>query len=91
MKEKGIWLLQKMKPEHLEKVKEIAPDYEIIEDWDKEQTMDYPAENIEIVYGWDKEKTKSVKLLETENSQLKWIQLSSAGVDSMDQIGRAHV
>lgn len=84
MKEKGIWLLQKMKPKHLEKVKEIAPDYEIIEDWGDELALDYPAEKIDIIYGWDKGKTQEVNILEIENSRLKWIQLSSAGADYMD-------
>lgn len=84
MKEKGIWLLQNMKPEQIEKVKEIAPDYHLIEDWDENYALDYPVEKIEIVYGWHKGKTKEAKLLETENSSLKWIQLASAGVDYMD-------
>lgn len=84
MKEKGIWLLQSMKPEQIEKVKEIAPDYELIEDWGEDFALDYPVEKIAIVYGWHKEKTKAAKLLETENSALKWIQSASAGVDYMD-------
>lgn len=84
MKEKGIWLLREMKSEQLEKVKEVAPDYELIEDWNDELALNYPVDQIEIVYGWDKAKTQKVKLLEAENNHLKWIQVASAGVDYLD-------
>lgn len=84
MKEKGIWLLREMKPEHLKKAQEIAPDHEIIKGWEEDSKLDFPVENIEIVYGWNKDKVQQAGLLETEDSQLKWIQVSSAGVDYMD-------
>lgn len=84
MKEKGIWLLHEMKPEHQKKVKELAPDYALIEGWEEESTLDYPVEQIEIVYGWNNQKVQEAGLLETENSQLKWIQMDSAGVDKLD-------
>lgn len=82
MSKKGIWLLNDIKLEHLEKLKELAPDYEIINSNDGEN--DFSAEDIEIVYGWDKKKAEEAKLLEKEDSQLKWIQVASAGVDYMD-------
>lgn len=82
MSKKGIWLLNDIKPEHLEKLKELAPDHKVINSNDGEN--DFPVEDIEIVYGWDKKKAEEAKLLETEDSQLKWIQVSSAGVDYMD-------
>ena len=84
MKEKGIWLLNEMKPEHLKKAQEIAPDYELIKGWEADSTLDYPVDKIEVVYGWNKNKVQEAGLLETEASQLKWIQVSSAGVDYMD-------
>ena len=78
MNKKGIWLLNDIKPEHLERLKELAPDHELVNRDD-----DFPIENIEIVYGWDKIKAEEAGLLETEG-QLKWIQVASAGVDYMD-------
>lgn len=84
MKGKGIWLLHEMKPEHQEKVKELAPEYELIEDWGEDSTLDYPVEQIEIVYGWNNKKTQAAGLMDAENSQLKWIQMDSAGVDKMN-------
>lgn len=78
MNKKGVWLLNDIKPEHLERLKELAPDHELVNRDD-----DFPIENIEIVYGWDKVKAEEAGLLETEG-QLKWIQVASAGVDYMD-------
>lgn len=80
MKEKGILLLKEMKPQQLEELEKMASDYEVIKGWDNES--DFPTEKIDILYGWDKEKGQT--LLEDEKSQLKWIQMPSAGVDYMD-------
>lgn len=84
MNEKGIWLLNEMKPEHFKKAQEIAPDYDWIKGWEENSELDYPVEKIEVVYGWDKDKVQKAGLFDTEDSQLKWIQASSAGVDYMD-------
>lgn len=81
MSKKGIWLLQETTPEQLEMLTEIAPDYELIKGWGNQQT-DFPSEDIEILYGWNKKLCSP--LLEIPNSNLRWIQAQSAGVDYMD-------
>lgn len=78
MKEKGIWLLQKTTSAQLERLAEIAPEFELIQG----EELTYPAEQIEIVYGWDGE--KGSPLLDLPKSKLKWIQAKSAGIDTMD-------
>ncbi|MGX7418653.1 phosphoglycerate dehydrogenase [Carnobacterium gallinarum] len=78
MKNKGIWLLQTTTPQQLANLAEIAPTYELIQG----AIGDFPAEKIEIVYGWNQEKAGF--LLDLPDSQLKWIQAKSAGVDTMD-------
>ena len=81
MKNKGIWLLQETTPEQLHRVKELAPDYEVIDGF-SDSTLNFPAADIEIVYGWSS--AKSDFLLENKDSHLKWIQAKSAGVDTMN-------
>lgn len=84
MNKRGIWLLNEMKPEQFKKTEELAADYDLIKGWEEGSNLDYPVEKIEIVYGWNKKKVQQAGLLEAEDSQLKWIQTSSAGVDYMD-------
>ncbi|WP_010050085.1 phosphoglycerate dehydrogenase [Carnobacterium maltaromaticum] len=81
MKNKGIWLLQETTPEQLQRVKDLAPDYEVIDGF-SDSTLNFPAADIEIVYGWSS--AKSDFLLENKDSHLKWIQAKSAGVDTMN-------
>ncbi|MEG2294227.1 MAG: phosphoglycerate dehydrogenase [Carnobacterium sp.] len=81
MKNKGIWLLQETTPEQLQRVKDLAPDYEVIDGFSY-STLNFPAADIEIVYGWSS--AKSDFLLENKDSHLKWIQAKSAGVDTMN-------
>lgn len=81
MKNKGIWLLQETTPEQLQRVKELASDYEVIDGF-SDSTLNFPAADIEIVYGWSS--AKSDFLLENKDSHLKWIQAKSAGVDTMN-------
>ena len=81
MKNKGIWLLQETTPEQLQQVKDLAPDYEVIDGF-SDSTLNFPAADIEIVYGWSS--AKSDFLLENKDSHLKWIQAKSAGVDTMN-------
>ena len=81
MKNKGIWLLQETTPEQLQRVKDLAPDYEVIDGF-SDSTLNFPAADIEIVYGWSS--AKSDFLLENKDSRLKWIQAKSAGVDTMN-------
>ena len=81
MNRKGIWLLQETTPEQLEMIAEIAPDYELIMGWTNEDN-DFPKEDIEILYGWNKKLCSP--LLEMSNSNLRWIQVQSAGVDYMN-------
>ena len=81
MKNKGIWLLQETTPEQLHRVKELAPDYEVIDGF-SDSTLNFPAADIEIVYGWSS--AKADFLLENKDSHLKWIQAKSAGVDTMN-------
>ena len=81
MKNKGIWLLQETTPEQLQRVKDLAPDYEVIDGF-SDSTLNFPAADIEIVYGWGS--AKSDFLLENKDSHLKWIQAKSAGVDTMN-------
>src|SRR5690554_2798968 len=81
MNRKGIWLLQETTQEQLEMIAEIAPDYELIKGWINEDN-DFPKEDIEILYGWNKKLCSP--LLEMSNSNLRWIQVQSAGVDYMN-------
>ena len=81
MKNKGIWLLQETTPEQLQRVKELALDYEVIDGF-SDSTLNFPTADIEIVYGWSS--AKADFLLENKDSHLKWIQAKSAGVDTMN-------
>ncbi|MGO2963549.1 MAG: phosphoglycerate dehydrogenase [Carnobacterium maltaromaticum] len=81
MKNRGIWLLQETTPEQLQRVKDLAPDYEVIDGF-SDSTLNFPADDIEIVYGWSS--AKADFLLKNKDSHLKWIQAKSAGVDTMN-------
>ena len=70
---KFILSTRPFKTEHLDKIKEIAPQYQLItkvrsaEDW----------QNVKITIGWQNEWTQ---LLSNQTS-LRWVQSISAGVD----------
>ena len=82
MTERGILLLKEIKPDDMEKLKKKAVNYTLIKAWDEDCEWNFPKEKIEILYGWDKQ--IGTALLNDRNSHLKWIQMSSAGVDFMD-------
>lgn len=81
MSKKAILLLQEMKPEQVEALQTIAPEYVVVEGWG-EGPLEFPLDDIEITYGWDN--TKGTALLDSPTSQLKWIHVHSAGVDYLD-------
>lgn len=78
MVKKGILLIEETRPEHVKKIQEIAPDYELVYKEEKGYTNDFPEENIEIIYGWG---DAGRRVIENKNNQVKWIQTASAGVD----------
>lgn len=67
-----------LKEEHLKDLKELSADYKVIYSLKEASAV----EDIEIVYGWNKD--EGTKLLENPKMNVKWIQLTSAGVDYMD-------
>lgn len=62
---------------YIDKIQKLAPDYEIVTDVDE---ADFNA--VQIVIGWDK---ALVDVLKSNNHQIKWIQLQSAGADKVPQ------
>lgn len=75
---KLILSFRELKEPQLKKVKEIASDYTVVSSLSDVADVS----DIDIVYGWNKEEAK--KLLDRSESDVKWIQLASAGVDYMD-------
>ena len=63
----------------LKELQEISDRLKVVtlDNWDKN------CEDITIMYGWDKEVGNSI--LTSEDSQLKWLQAQSAGVDHINQ------
>lgn len=82
MLKKEIWLARETTKEQKETIKEIAPNYELIEGWDKGKETTFSLENVEIVYGWNGQ--RSDELLKSPHTNLKWIQNKAAGVDFLD-------
>lgn len=73
---KKILAWRSLYPEHKERIKEIAPDYEIVESLDE---VDH-IEDVEIVYSWDRSEAGD-NFIRDEKNQVKWIQTVSAGID----------
>lgn len=73
---KKILALRSLYPEHKERIKEIAPEYEILESLDE---VDH-IEDVEIVYSWDRTEAGD-NFIRDEKNQVKWIQTVSAGID----------
>lgn len=63
-------------PEHIERIKEIAPDYEIVESLEEVENK----EEIEIVYSWQRDE-EADRFINSSNNQVKWVQTASAGID----------
>lgn len=81
MTKKGILLIQDTTDENKAEIRKIAPDHHLVEWTDGQLPEGTSPADIDIIYGWD---AKAKKVVEAENSQLKWIQASSAGVDYLD-------
>lgn len=62
--------------EQLERVREIAPEYEIVGSLDEIDNL----ADIAIMYGWESSE-KPEKVIQDPKSQLKWVQTASAGID----------
>lgn len=75
---KLLLMLNELKSDHIDRLKEISEGYTVIQSLDEASDI----KDIEIVYGWNKE--EGTKLLEKPDMDVKWIQLTSAGVDYMD-------
>ena len=75
---KVILSLRPFKDKQLEALKERTEDYTVASSLDEVSSIS----DIEIVYGWNKE--EGPRLLDSDDLNVKWIQLESAGVDYMD-------
>ncbi|TVP91981.1 NAD(P)-dependent oxidoreductase [Alkalibacterium sp.] len=75
---KLILSLSELKKEHEDDLKKLSNEYTVIHSLEEASSV----KDIEIVYGWNKE--EGPKLLENPEMNVKWIQLTSAGVDYMD-------
>lgn len=82
MNQKGILLLQTTTPEHIKMLQTIAPDYEIVDGFSKE-IPGFPLDDVEILYGWNGKVGNAI--LHSPTSNLKWVQMHTAGVDFVDQ------
>lgn len=79
MTKKYIYLQKLFTPAQLDTIQALAPDYQLVTS-DAQQAIQPAA--IEIMFGWQKE--LGAQLLHLPNSQLKWIQSISAGVDAIN-------
>lgn len=70
---KAILVIQELYPEQIEDLKEKAPEYQIIQSSDE---VDIKV--IEIILGWSEE---ARKIIENEESNVKWVQFPYAGVN----------
>ncbi|MCC5890010.1 MAG: hydroxyacid dehydrogenase [Alkalibacterium sp.] len=75
---KLILSFSELKKEHEDDLKKLSNEYTVIHSLEEASSV----KDIEIVYGWNKE--EGPKLLENPEMNVKWIQLTSAGVDYMD-------
>lgn len=73
---KKILAWRKFYPEHKERIKEIAPDYEIVESLDEVDAI----EDVEIIYSWQRDERAEAFMKDSKNN-VKWVQTASAGID----------
>ena len=78
MTQKVLLISAPMTEEQLEQVKGAAKEHDVV----LAKEFKGSLEEIEIMYGWNKGIAE--ELLEADNSQLKWVQAESAGVDHID-------
>ena len=64
--------------EQEKELQEIASDYRFVSSLDEVENLS----DVEVIYGWNKE--EGPKVIKDDSSQLKWVQLDSAGVDYLD-------
>ncbi len=81
MTEKSIWLIQETTKEQLQTLKELAPEYKLINGWEIDE-KNVPLKSVEIIYGWTGQ--RSEELLSDGKHNLKWVQGKAAGVDFLD-------
>lgn len=81
MTKKSIWLVQETTKEQLQILKELAPEYELINGWETDE-KNFSLESVEIIYGWTGQ--QSEELLSEGKHNLKWVQGKAAGVDFLD-------
>lgn len=75
---KTILCYYALSDEQEKEIKKIASDYKIVSSLEEADTLS----DIEVIYGWDKE--EGPQFIQDDSSQLKWLQLDSAGVDYLD-------
>ena len=72
---KVIYIQQELYPHQIEELKEIAPTYEIVE-----SIEEVDPDAVEIILGWSDE---MISIVDSTESQLKWIQYPFAGVNNL--------
>lgn len=70
--EKAILIIQELMPKQIEELKVLAPEYKIVT-----SIEEAAAESIEIIIGWS---NQLIPFIESEESNVKWIQYAYAGV-----------
>lgn len=68
-------IIQELMPKQIEELQTLTPNYQIIK-----SVEDAPANSIEIILGWTDE---LLPLIESEESNVKWIQYAYAGVNHL--------
>ncbi|EKN66136.1 NAD-binding D-isomer specific 2-hydroxyacid dehydrogenase protein [Neobacillus bataviensis LMG 21833] len=79
MKKRKIVITQNLEHGHIEQIKNVIPDWELIVSKDKEIYLKH-AKDAEIIAGWKK---GLEEFCLGQESKLKWLQTWSAGVDSL--------
>lgn len=78
MQTRKLLIAQNIKDHHISQVKELIPDWELVVGGDEEVWREH-VRDAEIIAGWNK---KMEEVCLNEDSQLKWVQSWSAGVNS---------
>lgn len=78
MKKEILLVSAPMKEEQKEELSALAKEYELVSGKD----FNGPVDDVAIMYGWNKEVAE--KILDSDQSKLKWVQAESAGVDHID-------
>lgn len=73
--EKTILVIQELYQEQIEELKEKARNYEVVQ-----SLKDVDKSSIEIIIGWSDE---LIPLIESEESNVKWVQFAYAGVNAL--------